>query len=100
MPSKRSQSRVKQSSESRQWTVADQRHQEQYSNVFGDLSLKFDSKDFQGSRVQIVFGDTEIDLRGLAIITGEKKMIVSSASGDIQILVPEQVPFRVRSSAW
>jgi lia operon protein LiaF len=81
-----------------QWTVDDQRQQVQYQRLFGDLVIRLDSKDFQGGRVQTIFGDTEIDLRGLAISAGEKKLQVNGVFGDIEILAPEQVPFRVQSS--
>ncbi len=81
-----------------QWTVDDQRQQVQYQRLFGDLVIRLDSKDFQGGRVQTIFGDAEIDLRGLAIRAGEKKLQVNGVFGDIEILVPEQVPFRVQSS--
>lgn len=69
-----------------------------YSNLFGDLDLALKSLNFQTERISTVFGDTELDLSELQIVSGERELRVSGVLGDIHVTAPNQVPFYLKAS--
>lgn len=65
------------------------------SKVFGDLRLKFDSKNFQGGHISTVFGDLNIDLSETDIKSGERVVTLNGVFGDITVSIPKNVAFAV-----
>ncbi|MDE3057123.1 MAG: cell wall-active antibiotics response protein [Bacteroidota bacterium] len=65
------------------------------SSVFGDLDLKFSSKDFRGGSISNVFGDTNIDLSEIALADGEHLLKVDGMFGDLHVLVPKDIEIYV-----
>jgi lia operon protein LiaF len=70
----------------------------QISKVFGDLALKFDSKDFNGGNISTVFGDLNIDLSETNIKSGERVVTLNGVFGDITVSVPKNVPVAIRAN--
>ena len=69
-----------------------------HSNVFGDFDVSINSKDFQTGKINNVFGDVEVDLANVEIISGEKKLNINGVFGDIKVTAPKKVPFFIRAS--
>jgi predicted membrane protein len=65
------------------------------SSVFGDIDLKFLSKDFHGGTISNVFGDTNVDLSEIALADGEHLLKVDGVFGDLHILVPKDIEIYV-----
>ncbi len=65
------------------------------SSVFGDVDLKFSSKDFHGGSISNVFGDTNVDLSEIALADGEHLLKVDGVFGDLHILVPKDIEIYV-----
>lgn len=61
------------------------------SSVFGDIDLKFSSKDFHGGTISNVFGDINVDLSEIALADGEHLLKVNGVFGDLHILVPKDI---------
>jgi predicted membrane protein len=61
------------------------------SNVFGDVDLKINSKDFRGGSVSTTFGDMNIDLSEIALAEGEQILKLDGVFGDLHILVPKDI---------
>jgi len=68
------------------------------TNVFGDLTLSFANKPFDGGSVSNVFGDIEIDLRDAVMQPGESVLSVSGVFGDIDIIGLKGIPISVRGN--
>ena len=61
------------------------------SNVFGDVDLKINSKDFRGGSVSTTFGDMNIDLSEISLAEGEQLLKLDGIFGDLHILVPKDI---------
>jgi len=61
------------------------------SNVFGDVDLKINSKEFRGGSVSTTFGDMNIDLSEIALAEGEQVLKIDGVFGDLHILVPKDI---------
>ncbi len=61
------------------------------SNVFGDVDLKVNSKDFRGGTVSNTFGDMNIDLSEIGLADGEQLLKLDGVFGDLHILIPKDV---------
>ena len=69
------------------------------SNVFGDIKIISDSKNFTGGSINNVFGDVRVDLSKIVLDANPAKLYVSGVFGDIKIILPENINFRVKASA-
>ncbi|MFQ5866105.1 MAG: cell wall-active antibiotics response protein LiaF, partial [bacterium] len=69
-----------------------------FSKVFGDVRLKFDSKDFKGGNISTVFGDLNIDLSETNIRSGERVVTLNGVFGDITVSVPKNLAIVVRAN--
>ena len=61
------------------------------SNVFGDVDLKFNSKEFRGGSISNTFGDMNIDLSEIALAEGEQLLKIDGVFGDLHVLVPKDI---------
>ena len=73
-------------------------NQGEYCATFSGQDLKFDDEKFTGADLTAVFGGIECDLRK-AIIESDIVINASSIFGGIDILVPENVKVKVKSSS-
>jgi len=69
-----------------------------HSNVFGDVEVKIETKNFRGGRIHTVFGDVEVDLSDLNIASGEKTLYLSGVFGDVEVAIPKNLPFKVKAN--
>ena len=69
------------------------------SNVFGDIKIISDSKNFTGGSINNVFGDVKVDLSKVTLDANPANLYVSGVFGDINIILPENISFRVKASA-
>ena len=65
------------------------------SNVFGDVDLKFNSKEFRGGSISNTFGDMNIDLSEIALAEGEQLLKLDGVFGDLHVLVPKDIEIAV-----
>ncbi len=65
------------------------------SNVFGDLRMRVQSRNFRGGSISTVFGDSNIDLSGSGLAEGEHELKLSGVFGDTTITLPKDVPYAV-----
>ncbi|HTX20100.1 MAG TPA: cell wall-active antibiotics response protein LiaF [Bacteroidota bacterium] len=65
------------------------------SNVFGDLDLKVNSKEFRGGSISNTFGDMNIDLSEIELAEGEQLLKVDGVFGDLHVLVPKTIEIYV-----
>lgn len=68
------------------------------SNVFGDLKVKINSKNFESGKLNTTFGDIVIDLENLDVSTGEKLLDIHGVFGDIKISLAKELPVLIRAS--
>jgi predicted membrane protein len=61
------------------------------SNVFGDVDLKINSKEFRGGAISNTFGDMNIDLSEIALAEGEQLLKIDGVFGDLHVLVPKDI---------
>ena len=73
-------------------------NQNEYCATFSGQDLKFDGENFTGVDLTAVFGGIKCDLRK-AIIEKDTVINTSSIFGGIDILVPEDVKVKVKSSS-
>src|SRR5579863_805821 len=59
------------------------------STMFGGIQKRVNSKEFQGGRLQAIFGGIEIDLRDADIAGDEAVIYANAICGGIEIRVPE-----------
>lgn len=65
------------------------------SNVFGDVDLKINSKDFHGGSISNTFGDMNIDLADIGLAEGEQLLKLDGVFGDLHVLVPKDIEIAV-----
>ncbi len=70
----------------------------QRSKTFGDLSLKVDSKAFEGGSISTTIGDLKIDLSKANIRSGEKTLRLNGVIGDIKVSVPKTLKVSVNAN--
>jgi len=70
----------------------------EYCATFSGQDVKFDGEKFTGAELNAIFGGIECDLRK-AIIEEDTVINTSSIFGGIDILVPENVNVKVKSSS-
>lgn len=66
--------------------------------IFNASEIKCDGKVFRGAEINAIFGGVDYDLRG-AIVEPDAAIKVSAVFGGVEIIVPEGVRVRVKSSA-
>ena len=69
------------------------------SNVFGDIKIISDSKNFTGGSISNVFGDVRVDISKILLDTNEVKLYVTGVFGDITVILPDKISYRVKASA-
>ncbi len=69
----------------------------EYCATFSGQNVKFDGEKFEGLDLTAVFGGVKCDLRN-AIIESDQVINASSIFGGIEILVPENVKIKVKST--
>ncbi|MGB5138965.1 MAG: cell wall-active antibiotics response protein LiaF, partial [Candidatus Zixiibacteriota bacterium] len=67
--------------------------------TFGDVSLKPQSIDSKGIRVEEGMGDLIVDLSSTALNTGENYVELSLGIGDVKVMLPHGVPASVSVQA-
>ena len=65
------------------------------SNTFGDIDLKFSSKEFRGGSISNTFGDMNIDLADIQLAEGEQTLKLDGVFGDLHVLVPKDIEINV-----
>jgi predicted membrane protein len=65
------------------------------SNVFGDVDLKINSKEFRGGSISNTFGDMNVDLSEIALAEGEQLLKLDGVFGDLHVLVPKDIEIAV-----
>ncbi|MGA7160486.1 MAG: cell wall-active antibiotics response protein LiaF [Bacteroidota bacterium] len=65
------------------------------SNVFGDVDLKINSKEFRGGSISNTFGEMNIDLSEIALAEGEQILKLDGVFGDLHVLVPKDIELYV-----
>ncbi len=69
-----------------------------HSNVFGDVRIVIDTKDFQGGQVNTVFGDVHVDMTQMDFPSGERTLQMSTVFGDMKAIVPKGMAVHVKGS--
>ena len=69
----------------------------EYCATFAGQNVKFDGEEFNGANLTAVFGGIKCDLRN-AVIKSNQVINCSSIFGGIDILVPEYVKIKVKST--
>ena len=80
-------------------TIATDRDKILQSNVFGDVKITIENKDFQGGSIKTVFGDVKVDLSHVQIQSGEKTLYLTTTFGDIRVIVPQNLAIAVRAAS-
>ena len=70
---------------------------EEYCATFGEVKADFNNQEFKGASLTAVFGSTDLDLRK-AIINEDKLIKTCAVFGGIEIMVPENVNIKVKST--
>lgn len=70
---------------------------EEYCATFGEVKGDYSNQEFNGANLTAVFGSTDLDLRN-AIIKEDKLVKACAVFGGIEILVPENVNIKVKST--
>lgn len=60
-----------------------------FSNVFSGNDKVVNSSNFQGGKVSVVFGGTEIDLTKATLALGDNELDISCVFGGVTIIVPD-----------
>ncbi|MGB5107990.1 MAG: cell wall-active antibiotics response protein LiaF [Candidatus Zixiibacteriota bacterium] len=71
----------------------------EFKKTFGDVSLKPQSIDSKGIRVEEGMGDLIVDLSSTALNTGENYVELSLGIGDVKVMLPHGVPASVSVQA-
>jgi len=66
--------------------------------IFNGAKVDLDGKVFRGAEINAIFGGVDYDLRG-AVIEPDSAIKVSAIFGGVDIIVPEGVKVRVKSTA-
>jgi len=69
------------------------------SNVFGDISIRTDAKNFSGGSVNNVFGDIKLDISDVKLNNQTTKVYVSGIFGDVTVIIPREIVAKIKSSA-
>ncbi len=69
-----------------------------FHRLFGDQSIKINSKDFSGGSVSNIIGELSVDLSDIDLDSGEKVITLNGVIGDISVAVPKNVAFAVRAN--
>jgi lia operon protein LiaF len=69
------------------------------SNVFGDIKIISDTKNFTGGSISNVFGDVRVDVSKISLASNEVKLYVNGVFGDITVILPDKISYRVKASA-
>ena len=70
---------------------------EEYCATFGEVKADFNNQEFKGASLTAVFGSIDLDLRK-AIINEDKLIKTCAVFGGIEIMVPENVNIKVKST--
>lgn len=70
---------------------------EEYCATFGEVKGEYNNQEFNGANLTAVFGSADLDLRK-AIINEDKLIKVCAVFGGAEILVPENVNIKVKST--
>jgi predicted membrane protein len=68
--------------------------------VFGGINRKVQARDFQGGKINAVFGGIEIDLRGSTTTKEEIKLEVNAVFGGVELTVPDSWEVIVQGSGF
>lgn len=66
-----------------------------HSSVFGDLTLRVESRGFGGGSASAVFGDIEIDMRTAQLREGHSLLKLSGVFGSIRVRLPQGIDYAV-----
>ena len=77
---------------------ANNKNNNEYSSTFSVQNINFDKEEFEGANLTAVFGGIELDLRN-SIIKEDQVINCSAIFGGIDIIVPEDVNVKVKSSS-
>jgi len=69
------------------------------ANFIGDLTLRVTSPSFRGGSASTVLGKVRVDCREGGLADGEHRLVVSSVSGNVTVLLPEGAAAMVTASA-
>jgi predicted membrane protein len=69
------------------------------SNIFGDIILKAPAENFSGGSINNVFGDIRLDLSNIKLDQKVSKVYVSGIFGDINIMIPKNIPIRIKANS-
>lgn len=70
-----------------------------YECSFGERNIVNGSKSFKGGKVDVSFGSIRLDLSTIEI-QGEARLEVSAAFGEIEIIMPRNVPYKTSVSPF
>ncbi|MDZ7269081.1 MAG: cell wall-active antibiotics response protein LiaF [candidate division KSB1 bacterium] len=68
------------------------------NRFIGDIHLQVRSDDFKGGAVSTFIGEQKFDLSGIAILGGERALVVSGFIGDATLILPKTIPCLVHVS--
>ena len=69
-----------------------------YSNIFGDMKIKINSRSFKGGKINNTFGDISLDLEKMNIEHGEQILEVHGVFGDIKVSLAKGLPVFIRAN--
>jgi predicted membrane protein len=67
--------------------------------VFGAIERRINSQDFQGGKINAIFGSVELDLRDAAILQDEAILEINSVFGSVELRVPDAWQISSRGQA-
>ncbi len=67
------------------------------SNVFGDIRVTLESKNFKGGTIRTSFGDVVVDATSVGVTEGEKRLYLTTTFGSIKFAVPRELPIKVQA---
>jgi predicted membrane protein len=68
-------------------------------NFIGDLTLRVTSPSFRGGSASTVLGKVRVDCREGGLADGEHRLVVSSVSGSVTVLLPKGAAAMITASA-
>ncbi len=71
-----------------------------YSKFLGDMHIDCGNVQLQNIEISMFMGDLQVNLRGGKLSPGLNRMIISGFLGDVQILIPKDMPVYTHCSGF
>jgi len=68
------------------------------SNVFGDVKVNVNSKNFRKGTIRTVFGKLIIDLSDINVAEGENNLYLNTVFGEIRVKMAKDLPVKITAT--